>query len=190
MTGALPRAFVAVVPPAPVLDAVDRRVEPLRAREGRLRWTSRAHWHLTLRFLGRVPDGGALVAALTAALGSEPAPTIRLGGAGAFPTPARAAVLWVGLDQGGDAVRRLARVVGDATDGLADARAERDFHPHLTLARRSRPGSLQGLVDTFGPTPVGDAWTAAAAVLFESETRREGAVHHERARFPLRHEGA
>jgi 2'-5' RNA ligase len=53
-TGEVLRLFVAIAPPAGVLDALDARAAPLRTARGDLRWTSREAWHVTLAFLGEV----------------------------------------------------------------------------------------------------------------------------------------
>ncbi|MEA2686121.1 MAG: hypothetical protein QOE93_1316, partial [Actinomycetota bacterium] len=58
------RLFVAVWPPAPLLDAVAALDRP--AVPG-LRWTGREQWHVTLRFLGAVEDVAAVVAGLAVA---------------------------------------------------------------------------------------------------------------------------
>ena len=52
--GDVMRLFVAIAPPAAVLDELDARVGPLRARQEDLRWTNREAWHVTLAFLGQV----------------------------------------------------------------------------------------------------------------------------------------
>ena len=60
-------------------------------------------------------------------------------GAGAFPNPARAKVLWAGV--GGD-TEALAHLAGNlrSAAGRAGTHVEGgDFHPHLTLARIGRP---------------------------------------------------
>src|ERR1700735_2218015 len=53
-TGELMRLFVAIAPPADVLDELDALVEPLRSSRLDLRWTNREAWQVTLAFLGPV----------------------------------------------------------------------------------------------------------------------------------------
>ena len=57
----MPRLFVAVWPPDPVLDAVAGLDRPPIAG---LRWTTRDQWHVTLRFLGPVEDAAPAALAL------------------------------------------------------------------------------------------------------------------------------
>jgi len=184
VTGAsLRRAFLAVVPPGEVLDAVDGLLE--RSPDRRFKWTTRDQWHVTVQFYGRVRDAGELVAALRAALGAVEPVTARLRGAGAFRDAKRADVFWLGLEVP-EAFADLHAAVCAASAAFVAPRDRVVFTPHLTLARLRRAADLRPEVDTLEGVAVGPAWTVRELVLFESETRREGALHHEVARIPLR----
>lgn len=183
MTG-LRRAFVAVVPAAPVLDALEPLVADLAAHAPQLRWLPRPQWHLTLQFLGAVDDAAALREAVAAASAGHAAFDVQLAGGGAFPSVRRGAVLWVGVERN-DALVRLAAAVQDATQPLGHPPDDRPFHPHLTLARAPRPRALAELVETIGTGPVGPAWTVTDVAVVESDTRPTGAVHTVRDRLPL-----
>ena len=110
------RAFVAIVPPRAVLDAVGKvswraAHRPAEVALPRLlgpRWTTRDKWHLTLQFLGTRVDLAAAAAALTATTGAQ---RVRLGGIGGFPSERRASVVWVGVIEGAGAVTALAAAV-------------------------------------------------------------------------------
>jgi 2'-5' RNA ligase len=182
----LRRAFVAVVPPPEVLEAVERVVAPVRpVAPPRLNWTHAGQWHLTLQYLGTVEDAEELVDALRWGLhGAQPV-TLALGGAGAFPSVSRASVLWIGLDEGEPELARLADAVQRATEPLGYEPEHRDFTAHLTIARSQRARPLGSLVDALGDGPVGPLWHVHDVVLMESDTRRDGAVYEEVARFPL-----
>jgi 2'-5' RNA ligase len=182
----LRRAFVAVVPPPAVLEAVERVVAPVRpVAPPRLNWTHAGQWHLTLQFLGSVDDTDELVDALRWGLhGSNPV-ALALGGAGAFPSPSRAAVVWIGLDEGEPELARLADAVQRATEPLGYESEQRAFSAHLTIARAHRARPLVNLVHALGDGPVGPLWHATEVLLMESDTRWDGAVYREVASFPL-----
>jgi 2'-5' RNA ligase len=180
------RAFVALVPPAEALDALERVLAPVRpVAPPRLTWSRRAQWHLTLQFLGRVDDVAALTRALESGLAGCRPPVLGLGGAGAFPSPARASVVWVGLDQGAEEAAVLAAAVQRATEPLGHEPDDRAFAPHLTVARARRPLPVGSLLASIGDGPVGAAWEAQHVVLMESDTRPSGAVYRERASIRL-----
>lgn len=185
MTG-LRRAFVAVVPPPEVLDAVERVVAPVRpVGPPRLNWTHAGQWHLTLQFLGSIDDADELTDALRWGLHGMPTVTLALGGAGAFPSTSRAAVVWIGLDEGEPELARLADAVQRATEPLGYEPEQRDFSAHLTIARSHRARPLANLVHSLGDGPVGPLWDVTEVLLMESDTRWDGAVYHEVASFPL-----
>jgi 2'-5' RNA ligase len=182
----LDRGFVAVVPPADVLDAIDARVAPVRAVHDGLRWSRRDQWHLTLRFLGPVPDVDSLVDALRDALASVPRiGALRLGGSGAFPNPRRASVVWLGVRDGIDALTRVATAVESASTAAGFAPEPRLFRAHLTLARLPRARDAGRVVEALGEAPVGGRWPVDDVVVVSSDTRKTGAVHLEVARIPL-----
>ena len=131
------RMFVAVVPPEHVRHDL---AEFLSVRD-QMAWTDPAQWHVTLAFCASVPthridDFAELLA--SAAERREPF-TATIAGAGAFPHPDRASVLWLGVEAPPDALdhlsvtaRHAANLVGANPDG-------RRFTPHLTVARLRRP---------------------------------------------------
>jgi 2'-5' RNA ligase len=187
---ALRRAFVALVPPVAALDHVDAAVAALRGELPSLRWAPRAHWHVTLQFLGRVDDADALVRVLDDAVRVVEPFAVSLGGGGAFASARVATVLWVGVTEGADAMGALAAAVTGATASLGFASEARPFRAHLTVARSARPTDLRVAVASLDTVGAGPAWTASEVVLFESDTRRDGAVHTAVARLALGSDGS
>ncbi|MGI5147107.1 2'-5' RNA ligase family protein [Plantactinospora sp. CA-294935] len=191
------RLFVAVYPPPEALDDIVAQTHRLRigaaADAGtNVRLTARSSLHVTVAFLGEVPDDRlhtveeALSRAVElwrhppvrrrrAAAGRvEPeagrtAPRLQLGGGGRFGR-GRFTVLWVGLLGEVDALRRLAATVRRE---LRRSRLPFDFRPlrpHLTLARpgdrldrESLDEDLRTLDGYLGPS-----WPATELVLVRS----------------------
>jgi len=137
----LARAFLAVVPSSPALDDVARRLVSLREAEPDLRWLPREQWHLTLQFLGVVDDAEAVANAVGTAVAPVPQFSAELAGGGAFPSPRRASVLWIGVHEPEPLVR-LTGAIEDATAELGYRAEERVHHPHVTVARARRPRSV------------------------------------------------
>ena len=125
------RLFVAVDPPAEEKARLLDWLASGNLDSSRLRLTSSDQWHLTLSFYGETP--AAVVPELTERLERaaqrSPAMSLQLAGTGSFPAdPARARVLWVGVDGDTAALSRLA----DRT-GAAGRRAGLDLETFLPV---------------------------------------------------------
>jgi 2'-5' RNA ligase len=109
-----------------------------------VRWVSAESWHVTLKFIGEKSD--ADVAEIEKALGSISAGPFEISfrGYGFFPTVKAARVFWIGIEAG-EGLELLAREVDEKLAGIGIAKEEREFSPHLTLARGgARIGSGSG----------------------------------------------
>jgi 2'-5' RNA ligase len=167
----MPRLFIAVWPPDDVLDLVaglDRPVVP------GLRWTGRDQWHVTLRFLGQVPDVGPVVEAL-AASGPPPATAVLGPAVGRFAQK----ILHVpveGLDDVAGAVVR-------ATSRLGRPPEDRPFQGHLTLARVAKGPRVD--LRRFAGAALQARWTVDFLCLVESRLSPAGARYQVLERFPV-----
>jgi RNA 2',3'-cyclic 3'-phosphodiesterase len=135
------RLFVAVYPAAPVLDDLAGTLAGLhlaRAADSgtNVRLAPREQWHLTLAFLGDVPDGraGDAAAAVDRAVAGFEPPTLRLSGAGRFGR-GRFTILWAGIGGQVAELKGLARSVHRELKRARLPRDDRVYRPHLTLAR-------------------------------------------------------
>lgn len=127
-----------------------------------------SNWHFTIRFLGELELArGELVASGIAGTALPPPFDAELSGLGAFPTPARARTLWLGLSRGGAQFTRLAAAVDVALAALGVAADARPFSPHLTLARLDPPGDLTRLIT--GPWRSAIPFRVESVVLYRSE---------------------
>lgn len=170
--------FVAAIPPDSVTEDLDDFLSVRRDAAG-FRWTLPEHWHLTLAFLPAVPDRvyDELVERLATAASRRRPLRATIAGGGAFPDPARARVLWAGLDvDDPDELDQLARGCrAAATKAGVETPGER-FRPHLTLARNGRPFEatkwLRVLDGYRGPTYDLDTVSLVASHLGEGPNKR------------------
>lgn len=136
-----------------------------------LRWTPAEQLHITLKFLGDVADDrvGRIVEALDgiAARGFtvELERLELLGRAGVLAAAAKPA----------PSLSRLAGEVRSRLASFAEDPEEREFHPHITLAR-ARRGSRVPKAHSLPPLPALE-FTATCLRLYRSQTRPEGAVY-------------
>jgi 2'-5' RNA ligase len=175
------RLFVAIPLPDHWKDALAR----LQQREVPLRWARPARMHLTLRFIGDVDEAGceAVREALKAVRGNAFA--LRVSGLGAFPSPARAHVVFARAD-GGPELFRLQRVVAAAVDAATGMREDKPFRPHITLARADPrdPTPARRFLDEHAAFSL-EPWRVDRFHLYHSRLRPSGAEHEVLEAVPL-----
>lgn len=165
------RLFVAIVLPPPALEELMVAVDPLRLRAPDLRWTSSQAWHLTLAFLGEVqePSVPELSVRLERAAARHPPQRVAISGGGAFPSAARARVLWAGFSADDRALAALAASVaaGARRAGAPPPDEGRKYRPHITLARCKEPVDVSGLTQELAGFS-GSPWVADSIHLLRS----------------------
>jgi 2'-5' RNA ligase len=132
-----------------------------------------------------VPRLAPVVEALATAVGETTAFPFRIGGAGAFPNPRRARVVWIGAAVGGDALAGLAGAVAAALRPVG-FEADRPLHPHLTVARLPVPADAGPVLAALGPEAVGPTFTVGEVLLYESRLSPAGPKYTVLERFSLR----
>jgi RNA 2',3'-cyclic 3'-phosphodiesterase len=181
------RLFVGVAPPAAVLDDLDAACAPLRPSREDLRWTSRELWHITLAFLGEVAEEKLvrLLPRLERAARRHLSFGLSLAGAGAFPSPARANVLWSGLSGDRKALGELAMSVsaGARRAGAPPPDEGRRYRPHVTLARCRAPVDVRPVVAELSGYQ-GPIWAVEEIYLIRSTQGRETRAHETRGGQP------
>jgi 2'-5' RNA ligase len=139
------RLFVAVDIPDDVRAAIAAVVAKLRRTCEAARWVRLEGAHVTLKFIGEVP--AEKTEAIKAALATVRFPSaikIFFRGIGFFPNERRPRVLWAGVVVGPE-LRTLAAAVENSLEPLDFAREQREFSPHVTLARFTSPEKIESL---------------------------------------------
>ncbi len=178
--------FVSLRPPEPVVEALAEFLEP-RASAAPFPFVRASQWHLTLAFMASVSDRALddLEDRLAGAARRHEPFVARFGGAGAFPDPTRAKVLWLGLAEGEAQTSALAGHVRTACEVSGVPTDAKGFVPHLTLARLRRP--VEGtrwlrVLDSY----TGPAWTVDEVELVASHLHDGRLPRHEVvATYPL-----
>ncbi len=167
------RLFVAVPLPPTVLSFVVNAQGLLPPARG-IRLVDRAQLHCTLAFIGEANSRGLelakeVVAGLPGDCGGEAA----LDGFLLLPSPRRARVVALAMHDDQSVVARLFEMVMQGLEATGVMQREkRPFRAHVTIARLGVPGPVQPTSDC-GRVVFG----VESVCLFESELRREGAVH-------------
>lgn len=193
------RAFLAIEMPQDVRSALvtiqqdlKRKLERTVGGQVRISWVRPASMHLTLRFLGDMPDESIEplhVAIEQAVLVHQPI-HLTLERLGTFPRPQQPRVLWAGpsesWEQGPDAqrLRALHRTIEDCCQAADFAPDSRPFSPHLTLARIKEGGRQVGQAlaqsGVMDQTVVVGTLPIETIALMQSELRPTGSVYKKR----------
>lgn len=167
-------------------EEIRRRMALLARGVDIARWIPEENIHVTLRFIGEVPEDHAedLAAALKAVRAAPFALT--LSGAGHFESRGRVRALWLGIDRN-EELNTLYDKVESALVRTGQPPERRKFKPHVTLARLrdARASAVSGWLAAntmFKAVP----FTVDRFVLFSSHLGRNGSIYTPEVVFPLR----
>ena len=186
------RLFVAVELGDAVRTAADGIAEQLRRRVGRTlaaRWVSAEQMHLTVRFIGHVPDDR--VASVLDSLAPQiaiPPFEVSLSECGAFPPHGPPRVLWLGLHDGVPSLQTMHDEFNRRLAPLGFPAEDRRFRAHLTLARiKDAPRGSGAIVrDALRDVPQSHARChVSEAIVFESRLSPKGSTYFPQLRVPL-----
>ena len=187
------RLFVGIELDAALREAAAAAAEALRkrlkARGLDARWIPAENLHITIWFIGEVPDekAKAIEGALSAPFPIPPF-DLAVAGCGAFPRSGPARVIWFGLTRGVDSLTRLYADVGARLGALGVEPERRPYSPHLTVARvKDVPrGAARAIHDILNVEAVDcGACRVRAVTLFLSRTSPTGATYEPLLRVPL-----
>ncbi len=172
------RLFLAIDLPPEVLFRLDRLLTALRP-EALINWSPLDNLHITAKFIGEWPEArmNELHAALIALAPRDPF-AIELCDLGWFPNKRSPRVLWAGVN-GGEALKSLARDIEDHLAELGIKREEREFAPHLTLARIKHPvplGRLRQKVEEMQKVELGN-FPVSQFTLFRSDPGSNSSIY-------------
>lgn len=175
------RLFVAVNFPARLRARIARLSRPLEAAGVPGRWTEADGIHLTLKFIGEVaaPDVEPIAAALQEVAGRFRPFEMSFGPIGAFPSPRRPRVVWLGVEQ----TPALRFVKDDLERRLAELGIEREarpYQPHITLGRPPRgaeAGEFRRLEEVARTLKIDDVYRVTHLDLMKSRLGPGGAEH-------------
>jgi 2'-5' RNA ligase len=142
------RTFLAIDLDDAILDRLEAAQKAIDDGQSKVNWVARPNVHLTLNFLGDVPDEilSDVCAIAAGAAGKVEPFEIEIAGIVAMPPHGPLRMFWAGV---ADPTGRLAELQEELATGLIGLRLrqeERAFKPHITLARikfASNPAQLR-----------------------------------------------
>lgn len=173
------RVFCAIELPPVICELVAAHSMHLRQAvpDAQASWSRPDNIHLTLKFLGEIPQSrveGLSRAAANTATGYESFP-IGVEECGVFPTHGEPRVLWIGIEDLKGKLFELYRRLEEECAKVSFKKEARPFHPHLTIARLRKPRHARTLASAhkaikFEPTVI----AVSELLVIRSELSSEG----------------
>ena len=189
----MPRIFIAIKLPDNVIQKITDVSQYFQTQlpPEALKWVETENLHLTLKFLGEIPEETlAKVQQLLArtAAGQKPF-AISVENLGMYPYSRQPRVIWLGI-QGAKPIVRLHDRLEKALEGIQLEKENRPFNPHLTLARvrqRTSRETANQIGQTLSEFKVGSLGTFEVRQihLIESQLTPQGPIYTTRFTAPL-----
>lgn len=187
---ALWRVFCAVEVPEQVRQRVLQHIERLKdaVPAAKASWSRDANLHLTLKFLGEIPQTSVLDfsnAASRAVAGLAPF-SIRLQETRIFPKHGQPRVLWIGVNDLSGKLGELQARLEEESAQAGFKKDDRPFQPHLTVARLRQPRHARTLAAKHKQMEFEPAEIALSELLvIKSELSGKGSKYTVVSRHPL-----
>lgn len=175
------RLFVGIEIP----EELRRRMAAVEMPIDGARWVPEENLHITVRFIGEVPEDVAEDLADALQRIRAPAFAVSIAGAGHFESGRRVRTLWFGVERN-ESLTALYEKVESALVRAGQPPEGRRFKPHVTVARLKdvRPAAIRNWLvanSMFRAVP----FTVERFVLFSSHVGRNGSIYTPELVFPL-----
>ncbi len=180
------RLFVAIDIPTHTKNELISGYSEVKARldtagRGAVKWVQPQNWHITLKFLGEVPEKlyERCTYILTSCAHQYTPFKMRIRHMGCFPTPKRPKVLWAGVEEAVETLSPMSACLEEAFEEIGIAREERGFHAHLTFGRVKKfaPGMAQAVVDCLSTRVQSDWFEVRNLNLYKSVLTPKGPIY-------------
>ena len=141
------RTFIAIELPEGIKRKISEVQEPLKKTDAFVSWVKPKNIHVTLKFLGEVPEEKieeVFLATEKALEGAKPF-SMSLKGMGGFPNLRRPRVIWIGAGSGQEELSGLAKRIEEEMEEIGFPRERRKFSAHFTIGRVKSPRNVEQL---------------------------------------------
>jgi 2'-5' RNA ligase len=179
------RIFIAIDLPNEIRKELKELQRTLRPLTTSARWVAPESIHITLKFIGEVPDkrieeiDGEL-----SGLTWKPF-TVSVRGVGFFPGSRSPRIFWAGMEA--PTMQSLTEKLDSRMERLGFEKEKRAFRPHITLARARNSRIDSGLVSAVANYAEHDfgSFTVDRIFLFQSMLKPTGATYNKVKEYPL-----
>lgn len=187
------RAFIAIDFPTPIRQKIKQLSDELQTQTppDALKWVSAENMHLTLRFLGELPEPtiNEIKTRLKNSPFAVPPFKISFKGLGMYPNIRQPRVIWLGITNT-EPLRQIYRDIQQSLESINVPPDNKPFSPHLTLARLRRhvtKEQAQQVGNRLSQFKVGEIGpcTIQAIHLYQSQLTGQGPIYTPLLTMPL-----
>ena len=174
------RTFIAIELPERVKKRIEQAQAPLRKTKAFVSWVKPGNIHVTLKFLGEVPEDkiNDVFLATGKALEGAKKFKLRLKGMGAFPDFRRPRVIWIGAEKGEEELSCLAERVEEEMEKIGFPKENRKFSAHFTIGRVKSPKNIENLTELVKSSDFStDEIEVNEVVVMRSQLHPAGAIY-------------
>ena len=184
------RVFIAVQLSTDVRAKLKEALERLKEAGADMRYVKSENAHLTLRFLGKVAESELenIKKAMEKALQGICVFKVSFSGVGAFLQTETPRVVWTPVREGKEELCRIRDLLQKTLFQVGIEKEDREYHPHLTLARVKSHRARDKLVSWIGSNNDLDlgSMEVSQVALMESTLTRDGPKYRPLAIVNLR----
>lgn len=143
------RCFIAIPLAQEIKEELANIQEKLKKSDAQVKWVSPDSIHITLKFLGDLPRIrlSSISKVIKEVAHKKTWFEMSLSSPGAFPSPGKPRVVWVGIKDGQEELKELAEKLDLKLRSIGLPGEEREFVPHLTLGRIKNLDNRDKLVE-------------------------------------------
>lgn len=183
------RTFLALDLDASIRRAIVAAADQLPVGESKVSWVAPQNLHVTMKFLGDVPDADVMgVCRAVEDAAAELAPvTFDVAGLECIPSRGPVKMVWAGVCESGRTLTNTFAGLESAMEALGFDVERRAFRPHVTVGRFrycSDPGGIRQAAARLGDEQFGTQ-SAGEVVVYSSQLTKQGPVYAAMARCKL-----
>jgi len=179
------RVFIAIELPIEIRGALSELQRTLRPLTNTVKWVSAESIHITLKFLGEIPDKRIedIDTALTGLSWKQFTITVR--GIGFFPGTRSPRVFWAGMEA--PTMQGLTEQLDTRMERFGFDKEKRAFRPHITLARAKNTRIDSSLVTAAAQyeEQLFGSFSVDRVFLFKSTLKPSGSVYERLREYVL-----
>ena len=182
------RIFIGIKLDDTVLDSIETFLKPFRKIASPVKWTKRENLHITLKFIGDVPDDtySEIETRLTAADFNTGPMDLKFTGCGKFGKNSDMNIFWVGMEKN-EKLEDMFNRIEAALEKAGFPKETRAFKPHITVARNKKTFNFKSffqLIDDNKERVISE-FTITRFQVFKSLLTPEGPIYTVLKEIPL-----